>query len=137
MSEKKGDSRAKKTTINGNPLFDGTQGIETRFQEGVPKTDAEKEAISKGMRNANERRKVYAALLEKVSKKLGLRVDTDDISTKELITAFDSLIDAIGDRTNKQEIVGNLGLEKVFITPKEAKQTDKHIDDIINEQSEL
>ena len=123
-----------KTTRNGNKLFEGAKDGRP-FVKGVPKTDEEKEAISKGLREASERKKVYADLLEKVSKKLGLRVDTDNISTKELISAFDSLIDAIGDRTNKQEIVGNLGFEKVFITQKETKQTDNHIDDVINEQS--
>lgn len=130
----KKSERSPKTTRNGNKLFEGAKDGRP-FVQGVPKTEEEKEAISKGMREASERKKVYADLLEKVSKKLGLRVDTDNISTKELINAFDSLIDAIGDRTNKQEIVGNLGFEKVFITQKETKQTDNHIDDVINEQS--
>lgn len=124
-----------KTTRNGNKLFEGAKDGKP-FVKGVPKTEEEKRAISQGMHDANQRKKVYAALLEKVSKKLGLRVDTDNISTKELITAFDSLIDALGDRTNKQEIVGNLGFEKIFVSKKETEETDKHIDSIINDKSE-
>lgn len=52
------------------------------------------------------------------------------------VSAYQTIRDTIGEKpTDKQEVTGNLGIEKVFITPKEAKQTDKHIDDVINEQS--
>ena len=52
------------------------------------------------------------------------------------VSAYQTIRDTIGEKpTDKQEVIGNLGIEKIFITPKEAKQTDKHIDDIINEQS--
>ena len=52
------------------------------------------------------------------------------------VSAYQTIRDTIGEKpTDKQEIVGNLGIEKVFITPKEKKQTDNHIDDVINEQS--
>jgi len=33
------------------------------------------------------------------------------------------------------EIIGSLGLEKVFITKEETKDTDNHIDDFINDES--
>lgn len=32
------------------------------------------------------------------------------------------------------KIIGDLGLEKIFITPKEAKETDKHINDFIDDE---
>ena len=52
------------------------------------------------------------------------------------VSAYQTIRDTIGEKpTDKQEVTGNLGIEKIFITPKEAKQTDKHIDDVINEQS--
>lgn len=52
------------------------------------------------------------------------------------VSAYQTIRDTIGEKpTDKQEVIGNLGIEKIFITPKEAKRTDKHIDDIINEQS--
>lgn len=35
--------------------------------------------------------------------------------------------------TQTQQLVGSIGLEKVFISPKEQKETDKHIDDFIND----
>lgn len=31
------------------------------------------------------------------------------------------------------EIMGNLGIEKVFVTPEEIKEVNKHIDDVIND----
>ena len=33
------------------------------------------------------------------------------------------------------EIIGKLGLEKIFITPQEAKDTDKHIDNFIDDEN--
>lgn len=35
--------------------------------------------------------------------------------------------------TQTQQLIGNLGIEKVFITKDEIKETDNHIDDFIND----
>lgn len=35
------------------------------------------------------------------------------------------------------EILGSLGVEKIFVTPEEVKETDKHIEDVINDGLEL
>ena len=49
--------------------------------------------------------------------------------------AFELIRDTIGEKpTDKQEITGGLEIQKVFITEKEQQETDKHIDDVINEQ---
>ena len=59
---------------------------------------------------------------------------TGIVKPDDLIKMLTFLRDTAGQKpTDKQEVIGNLGIEKVFITPKEAKQTDKHIDDVINE----
>lgn len=51
------------------------------------------------------------------------------------VKAFEVIRDTIGEKpTDKQEITGGLEIQKVFITEKEQQETDKHIDDVINEQ---
>lgn len=35
------------------------------------------------------------------------------------------------------EIIGNLGIEKIFVTPEEMKEVNKHIDDVVNDGLEL
>lgn len=50
------------------------------------------------------------------------------------VNAFNTLRDTLGEKpTDKQEIIGNVGIQKVFITAEEDKATDKHIDDVIND----
>lgn len=50
------------------------------------------------------------------------------------VSAYQTIRDTIGEKpTDKQEITGNLGIQKVFITAEEDKATDKHIDDVIND----
>lgn len=51
------------------------------------------------------------------------------------VSAYQTIRDTIGEKpTDKQEITGNIGVQKVFITEKEHKETLKHIEDTINEQ---
>lgn len=51
------------------------------------------------------------------------------------VKAFEVIRDTIGEKpTDKQEITGGLEIQKIFITEKEQQETDKHIDDVINEQ---
>lgn len=50
------------------------------------------------------------------------------------IKAFETLRDTIGEKpADKQEISGTNLIQKVFITPQEVKETNKHIDDVLNE----
>lgn len=131
-NDKKSESNPK-TTRNGNKLFEGAKDGKP-FVKGVPKTPEQKKAISDGMHEAFARKKAYVELFTKITASLGIRIDDDNISTKDLIDALKTVIEALGDKVNKQEIIGDLGLEKVFITPKEAKETDKHIDDFIDNE---
>ena len=132
MKNQKSEGTPKKTTVNGNKLFEGAKDGKP-FVKGVPKTDAEKKAISQGMRDANNRRKAYADLLETLIHQLKLDLKDGKVPPKDTITAIDTLINALGDKVNKQEIIGNLGLEKVFITKEDTKQTDNHIDEFLND----
>lgn len=129
--QKLGESTPK-TTRNGNPLFTGKEG---KHFESRPKTPEEREAISRGMREANDRRKAYAELLNELIKRLKLDLKSGKVPPRDVITAIDTIIKALGDYVNKQEIIGNLGIEKVFITESEKDATDNHIDNIINDKS--
>lgn len=50
------------------------------------------------------------------------------------VKAFESIRDTIGEKPiEKTEVTGNMEVQKVFITEKEHKEVEKHIDDVINE----
>lgn len=50
------------------------------------------------------------------------------------VKAFESIRDTIGEKpVEKTEVTGNMEVQKVFITEKEHKEVEKHIDDVINE----
>lgn len=50
------------------------------------------------------------------------------------VQACRAILDISGLKSSKQEINGNVGIQKVFITPDEVKETDEHIDNVLNEQ---
>lgn len=56
----------------------------------------------------------------------------DDIlengSTKDIIELIKALLPP---EKQTQEIIGNITTQKIFITPDEVKETDKHIDEVI------
>ena len=51
-------------------------------------------------------------------------------STKEIIDLIKALLPP---EKQTQEIIGNLTTQRIFITPEEKNDTDKHIDEVINE----
>lgn len=125
-----------KTTRNGNKLFEGAKDGRP-FVKGVPKTEAEKEAISKGMREASARRKMDALIYGEAIYLQYQRIKDGSISDKDLNDALSGAAKRLGDDISKQEIIGNLGVEKIFVTPEEMKKVDNHIDDVINDGFEL
>lgn len=49
------------------------------------------------------------------------------------VSAYLAIRDTIGEKpSDKQIIEGNVGVKKVFITPQEQKNTDDHINEVIN-----
>lgn len=136
MSDKK-PGRTPGKTINGNKLFEGAKdGVP--FKKGVPKTEEQRKAISKGMLDANARKRAYADLFAKITKNLGIKLDSDELTAKELTEALKPIIEALGDKVSRAELTGAngepLGLQKIFITPEEQKETDKLIEQAYNEQ---
>lgn len=55
-------------------------------------------------------------------------------SVKELIELIKAILPP---EKQTQEFLGSLGIEKIFVTPEEVKETDKHIEDVINDGLEL
>lgn len=56
----------------------------------------------------------------------------DDIRTSDLVQAIGKALDVSGLKSSKQEITGNVGVEKVYITKDDEKQVQNHIDDFID-----
>ena len=50
------------------------------------------------------------------------------------VSAYQTIRDTIGEKpTDKQEVIGNIGIQKVFVTPEELKKVNQHIDEFIEE----
>ena len=51
------------------------------------------------------------------------------------VSAYQTIRDTIGEKpTDKHEITGSVGVQKVFISEQEHNETLNHIEDVINEQ---
>lgn len=105
MAKEKSENTPKRTTHNGNKLFEGA--IDGKpFKKGVKKTEAEKQA----MRDGWARKRVYEELFNKITTNLGIKLDEDTVVTKDLIDALKVMIEALGDKVNKQEITGDVSV---------------------------
>lgn len=65
----------------------------------------------------------------------GILLD-EDIKTSDLVNAIGKAFDVSGLKSSKSEITGKDGsalIQKVFVSAKETKDTDNHIDSVINE----
>lgn len=105
MASKKSDNTPKKTTRNGNKLFEGAVDGKP-FVKGVKKTEEEKQA----MRDGWARKRVYEDLFNKITSNLGIKLDDGEVITKDLIDALKVIIEALGDKVNKQEITGDVNM---------------------------
>lgn len=54
-----------------------------------------------------------------------------EVRTGDLVNAIGKAFDVSGLKSSKQEITGNVGVEKIYITAEENKQVQDHIDDFI------
>lgn len=63
-------------------------------------------------------------------------IDTikEEVKSGNIKNAIELLKLVKPNETQVQQITGGVEIQKVFITEKEQQQTDKHIDDVINEQ---
>ena len=111
-----------KTTINGNPLFTGTEG--KRFSsEYQPSPEAKSEGWAK--------KKAKEEFIERIYGKMNELSKRNDLTNREIIDLGKIAIEISGDKKNTQETTGNVVVEQVFITAEEDKETDEHIDEVI------
>jgi hypothetical protein len=129
-----------KRKMSENSLKNLEKGKATQFN-GEFAVNAQKNSVKKRKENQTlaELMKIALLLPNEETGEVNNVAITNALIAKAIkgdVSAYQTIRDTIGEKpTDKQEVIGNLGIEKVFITPKEAKQTDKHIDDVINEQS--
>lgn len=105
MAKNKSENTPKKTTHNGNKLFEGAKdGVP--FKKGVKKTPEQIQSMKDGW----ARRRVYTELFDKITTNLGIKLEGDEVVTKDLIDALKVMIEALGDKVNKQEITGDVSV---------------------------
>lgn len=125
---KSSENQAVRTTRNGNKLFDGSEG-NTFSSTNQPTPEQKKAGWARKHAKEEFVNKIYGKLLTLAEK--------DNLTNREIIDLGKIAIEISGDKKNTQELEGNVGVgvKKVFITQAEQKQTDKHIDEVINGNS--
>lgn len=122
MSEKQKKKTVDKTTRNNGKFSKGNKEGNRFTSENQPAPETKRQ----GWVKRNDLRDEIAKLITK-----------DDIieilkfgSPKEKIELIKAILPP---EKQTSEIMGNLGIEKIFITQEEKQATDKHIDDVIND----
>ncbi|MBQ2175379.1 MAG: hypothetical protein II453_10030 [Alphaproteobacteria bacterium] len=126
------DGRFKKGNKIGKQFSSEYQPKDLKLKRAVKKLF--QEVAKQELENLQE----YATL--KMSEWVRQKLDNVEmLSTQELEKIqkyLEFLRDSSGQKPSERtEINGNIGLEKIFITPDESKETNNHIDEFINEQS--
>lgn len=122
MKENKTKKTADKTARNGGKFTKGNKEGKKFSSENQPTPEEKKQ----GWVKRNDLRDEIAKLITK-----------DDIidiikngTPKEKIELIKAILPP---EKQTNEILGNLGIEKIFITQEEKEATDQHIDDVIND----
>lgn len=127
----KNDGRFKKGNKIGKQFSSEYQPKDLKLKRAVKKMF--QEVARQELENLQE----YATLKmsEWVKQKLE---NVETLTTQELEKVqkyLEFLRDSSGQKPSERtEIKGNVGIEKIFITPDESKETNNHIDEFINEQ---
>lgn len=126
----KNDGRFKKGNKVGKQFSSEYQPKNLKLKRAVKKLF--KEVAKEELENLQE----YATL--KMSEWVRQKLDNLDILTTQELEKIQKYLEFLRDSsgqkpTEKTEFSGDLNVEKVFITQKEAQETDNHIDDFINE----
>ena len=102
----------------------------------IAKKGAEK--TNRIKREKRKRENMLTELFELLDKEgiIDGTIDTikEEVQNGNLKNAIELLKLVKPNETQVQQITGGVEIQKVFITEKEQQQTDKHIDDVINEQ---
>lgn len=104
-------------------------------------------AFAQGWKNPEEQIKIKAEKLSQNYDKEKARItkkslktieevlDDEEADIKSKLKAAELGIKISGLDTQKKEILGNIGVEKIFITPEEHKATLEHIKSVINDSN--
>lgn len=141
MAKRKMSENSLKNLLQGKKISEETardyQKKSSEAQKENTKIRKQNEAFQISSQKSLD--KIQVSTLDNLASYLKRLSEKENLTPQEakiLMEGLQFLRDSSGQKpTDKQEVIGNLGIEKVFITPKEAKQTDNHIDDVINEQS--
>ena len=125
MTKETTEKQPVRTTRNGNKLFDGSEG--NKFSSTNQPTPEQKKA-------GWDKRRAREEFVNKIYGKLLNLADKNDLTNREIIDLGKIAIEISGDKKNTSELQGSVGVQKVFITEKEHKETLQHIKDVINEQ---
>lgn len=142
----KNKETANKTALNGGKFQKGNKCGKKFSDTYQPSGEAKSlgKAVQKLFKEVTQEKlwELQGEAIEKMAQWVIQKLDNlDNLSASELekIQKFlEFLRDSSGQKpVDKQtsEIIGNLGVQKIFITPEEKAETDKHIDDVINGQS--
>ena len=71
-------------------------------------------------------------LSKKALKQLETVIDDTEAEYKDKVSASRAILDVSGLKSSKQEITGNVGVEKVYITKEDEQQVENHIDNFID-----
>ena len=106
-----------------------------KFTPGSEKArEAQKKSTKKRIENLQKyytRDEARAEIFKEILKQDKIRTAIAEMTPRELIELLKTVLPP---EKITQEIIGNLGLEKVYITQKEIKNTDSHIDSVIDEE---
>lgn len=117
----------------------------TRFKTGKQQVDiARQGGIASGIAKREKRtmREIAEIILSKdvmtsdgvVTGKYAVLAKVIDKALKGDLQAATFIRDTIGEKpTDKQEITGNLGVKKVFVTKEEQAEVEEHIADVIGD----
>lgn len=117
------ETSEKRTTRNGNKLFDGTEG--KRFSSEYQPSPEQKSA-------GWAKKKAKDEFIERIYGKMNDLSKKDDLTNREIIDLAKIAIEISGDKKETRDLNGNLAVKEVYITAEEDKATDQHIDDVIN-----
>lgn len=123
------------------------QGIAAQYKEyGLTEKAISDKANKEGW--VKEKENIKARISEKV--RINVQDKIEDLTNKALealesvfndpmarntdkVSAANAIFNISGLKTSKQEISGSNFIQKVFVTQNEVKETNKHIDDVLNE----
>ena len=122
--KKTSGKQSARTTINGNKLFDGSEGNTfTSTNQPTP----EQKSAGWARKRAREEfvKKIYGKLLNLAEK--------DNLTNREIIDLGKIAIEISGDKKNTQELEGSVGVQKIYVTPEMQQQAEDYTEKLLSD----